>query len=108
MATKFVCDLCKVNECPDYRPETIARIPDGGRLLLRLRADTKHICDGCWRANVRSFAKRYLAEFDFRYNERAALGVTDEARADRLLRGIVGKRLLYKDSSAASVFGQNT
>jgi transposase-like protein len=47
--------------------------------------------------------KRYLAEFDFRYNERAALGVGDEARADKLVRGIVGKRLLYKDSSPASV-----
>jgi transposase-like protein len=47
--------------------------------------------------------KRYLAEFDFRYNERAALGVNDEARADRLVRGIVGKRLMYKDSSLASI-----
>jgi transposase-like protein len=47
--------------------------------------------------------KRYLAEFDFRYNERAALGVEDEARADRLVRGIVGKRLMYKDSSTASI-----
>jgi hypothetical protein len=43
--------------------------------------------------------KRYLAEFDFRYNERAALGVDDETRADRLIRGIVGKRLTYRDSS---------
>src|SRR5208282_3572931 len=45
--------------------------------------------------------KRYLAEYDFRYNERAALGVNDEARADRLIRGIVGKRLMYKDSCIA-------
>ena len=45
--------------------------------------------------------KRYLAEFDFCYNERAALGVSDEARADRLLGGIVGKRLTYRDSFAA-------
>jgi len=45
--------------------------------------------------------KRYLAEFDFRYNERSALGVGDEVRADRLIRGIVGKRLMYKDSSPA-------
>lgn len=45
--------------------------------------------------------KRYLAEFDFRYNERAVLGVDDEARADRLIRGIVGKRLTYRDSSRA-------
>lgn len=45
--------------------------------------------------------KRYLAEFDFRYNERAALGVDDEMRADALVRGIVGKRLMYRDSSVA-------
>jgi transposase-like protein len=45
--------------------------------------------------------KRYLTEFDFRYNERAALGVDDLARADSLVRGIVGKRLTYRDSFAA-------
>jgi transposase-like protein len=45
--------------------------------------------------------KRYLGEFDFRHNERSALGVTDEVRADRLIRGIVGKRLQYRDSPAA-------
>jgi transposase-like protein len=45
--------------------------------------------------------KRYLAEFDFRYNERIALGVNDTERAVLTLRGIVGKRLLYRDSSSA-------
>jgi transposase-like protein len=45
--------------------------------------------------------KRYLAEFDFRYNERIALGVGDIERTTRALRGIVGKRLLYRDSSPA-------
>jgi transposase-like protein len=39
--------------------------------------------------------KRYLAEFDFRYNERMALGVTDKMRAAKALGGIVGKRLTY-------------
>lgn len=43
---------------------------------------------------------RYLAEFDFRYNNRVAMGVNDEARAERLVSGIVGKRLTYRDSSA--------
>jgi transposase-like protein len=43
--------------------------------------------------------KRYLAEFDFRHNERSALGVSDEARTALALRGIVGKRLTYRDSS---------
>jgi hypothetical protein len=39
---------------------------------------------------------RYLAEFDFRYNNRIALGVTDFIRADNLLMSVVGKRLTYR------------
>jgi transposase-like protein len=39
---------------------------------------------------------RYLAEFDFRYNNRARLGVTDAQRADIALKGISGKRLTYQ------------
>jgi transposase-like protein len=39
---------------------------------------------------------RYLVEFDFRYSNRVALGVDDVARADRALKGIVGKRLTYR------------
>jgi hypothetical protein len=45
--------------------------------------------------------KRYLAEFDFRYNNRVALGINDSARTAAALRGIVGKRLTYRDSSEA-------
>jgi transposase-like protein len=47
--------------------------------------------------------KRYLAEFDFRYNERSALGVNDKERAGRLLKGIVGKRLTYRRPDKAYV-----
>ncbi len=36
--------------------------------------------------------KRYLGEFDFRYNER---GISDAERADKALKGITGKRLTY-------------
>jgi hypothetical protein len=39
---------------------------------------------------------RYLAEFDFRYNLRSALGVSDAERAEELLRGAKGKRLVYR------------
>lgn len=39
---------------------------------------------------------RYLAEFDFRYSNRVALGVDDQQRADRLLAGVVGRRLTYQ------------
>ena len=44
---------------------------------------------------------RYLAEFDFRYNARAALGVDDTMRADKALKGVVGKRLTYRTTSSA-------
>jgi hypothetical protein len=43
--------------------------------------------------------KRYLAEFDYRYNERAALGVGDAERMAKSIHGIVGKRLYYKTPS---------
>jgi len=43
---------------------------------------------------------RYLAEFDFRYSNRVALGCNDEERATRLLTGIVGKRLTYQTACA--------
>ncbi|MDR5727292.1 MAG: IS1595 family transposase [Terriglobia bacterium] len=39
---------------------------------------------------------RYLAEFDFRYNRRAALGWTDDMRTVDAVKGAVGKRLTYK------------
>ncbi|MBN9310509.1 IS1595 family transposase [Devosia sp.] len=39
---------------------------------------------------------RYLAEFDFRYNRRSALGVEDTLRHDMLLARIGGKRLTYR------------
>lgn len=35
-------------------------------------------------------------EFDFRYNNRVALGVDDRYRADKALLGVVGKRLTYR------------
>ena len=41
---------------------------------------------------------RYLAEFDFRYSNRSALGTEDEKRADRALAGAKGKRLTYRVS----------
>lgn len=39
---------------------------------------------------------RYLAEFDFRYNNRIALGVNDTERADNAAKAIRGKRLTYR------------
>lgn len=39
---------------------------------------------------------RYLAEFDFRYNNRIRLGVSDEARAILMVKGAQGRRLTYR------------
>jgi transposase-like protein len=39
---------------------------------------------------------RYVAEFEFRYNNRVKLGVDDAERTVNALRRIVGKRLTYK------------
>jgi transposase-like protein len=45
---------------------------------------------------------RYLAEFEFRYNNRAALGCNDGDRSTAALKGIVGKRLTYGGPVAAN------
>jgi hypothetical protein len=46
---------------------------------------------------------RYLSEFDFRYSNRIALGVNDEARADKALQGVAGKRLTYRRTRSANI-----
>ena len=46
---------------------------------------------------------RYLAEFDFRYNNRIALGVNDGERAENLAAGIVGKRLTYRRANSTTI-----
>lgn len=45
--------------------------------------------------------KRYLGEFDFRYNERAALGVDDTTRAEKAVLGAVGKRVTYQETNGS-------
>ena len=46
--------------------------------------------------------KRYLAEFDFRYNERSALDVTDAERTAKAIKGVVGKRMTYQQTNGGS------
>jgi transposase-like protein len=43
-----------------------------------------------------SHLHRYCAEFDFRYNNRVALGVGDLERTDNAIKGFAGKRLTYR------------
>jgi transposase-like protein len=51
--------------------------------------------DGTYHHISEAHLPRYLAEFDFRYNHRIGLGVTDAERTRRALAGVVGKRLTY-------------
>ena len=44
---------------------------------------------------------RYLAEFDFRYNNRASLEISDAERTKKAIKGIEGKRLTYRRSDEA-------
>jgi hypothetical protein len=45
---------------------------------------------------------RYLAEYEFRYNNREALGCNDRDRSIAALSGIVGKRLTYRPADATA------
>lgn len=51
---------------------------------------------GCYFHVSETHLHRYAAEFDFRYNNRVALGVGDQQRSDRALKGVKGKRLTYR------------
>ncbi|MBI4965915.1 MAG: IS1595 family transposase [Desulfomonile tiedjei] len=42
---------------------------------------------------------RYLAEFDFRYNNRCGKGIPDTERAAILLKGVAGRRLTYQTTN---------
>ena len=50
------------------------------------------VCQHCGE----QYLHRYLAEFDFRYSNRSALGVEDVERVRRIMKGIEGKRLTYR------------
>jgi len=43
--------------------------------------------------------QRYLSEFQFRYNNRSGLGITDGERTARAMKGIEGKRLTYRPTN---------
>jgi len=51
---------------------------------------------GCYFHVSEAHLHRHAAEFDFRYNNRSALGVEDQERADRALKSVKGKRLTYR------------
>ena len=78
--------------------------PDRAKLQAEVRAQLKDLaaltCEigmkGVYQHCGEQHLHRYLAEFDFRYGSRSALGVNDTDRAEKLLLGVVGKRLTYQ------------
>jgi transposase-like protein len=79
----------------DGRPPINTNTVEGYFSLLKrsIRGTYSHVSE--------KHLHRYLAEFDFRYSNRAKLGIDDAERTDRALRGIVGKRLTYRRTSGA-------
>ena len=55
---------------------------------------------GVYQHCAKKHLHRYMAEFDFRYSNRKAVGIEDEQRADLALLGIRGKRLTYQTIGA--------
>lgn len=51
---------------------------------------------GVYQHCAKKHLHRYVAEFNFRYSNRAKLGYNDVQRADEILKGTIGKRLTYK------------
>jgi transposase-like protein len=46
---------------------------------------------------------RYLAEFDFRYSNRSAIGVEDQERVAKIVKGAKGKRLMYRRPNEVAI-----
>jgi hypothetical protein len=55
-------------------------------------------CAACYQHCKEKHVQRYLAEFDFRYNNRSALNVEDKERATKTIVGARGKRLTYRQA----------
>jgi hypothetical protein len=54
---------------------------------------------GTYQHASRDHLHRCCAEFDFRYSNRAKLGVDDVARFTKIVEGVTGKRLMYSATS---------
>ena len=86
---------------PKHRPDAVVKHTTGEYVRGDVHTNTiesyfsilKRGINGVYHHVSEQHLKRYLAEFDFRYNERQALGINDGERAARVLKGAVGKRL---------------
>ena len=94
------------HEMVDHEKEEYARYTDGRTITTNTVegyfALLKRGVVGTYHSISEAHLHRYLAEFDFRYNQRSALGIGDGERATKALQGIVGKRLTYRRTNEAA------
>jgi transposase-like protein len=95
------------HETVDHKHEEYAR-HENGRLITTNTIESyfsvfKRGMKGTYQHCSEKHLHRYLAEFDFRYNNRSALGVVDGERAETLAKGISGKRLTYRRPNKTNV-----
>lgn len=79
--------------------ETVGKETKGGSKELFYFSVFKRGMRGVYQHCDEKHLHRYLAEFDFRHNNRVALGTGDVSRAAAILDGIVGKRLTYQTTA---------
>ncbi len=96
---KFGSEFAK-HETVDHRAEEYVR-REGDRVITTNTIESyysvfKRGMKGTYQHCSEKHLHRYLAEFDFRYNNRIALGVNDTDRANELAKGIIRKRLTYR------------
>lgn len=85
----------------DHSQDEYVRIEDGRPLIHTNTVEGyfslfKRGMRGTYQHCKEKHLHRYLAEFDFRYNNRVALGVSDEERAAKMVKGAQGRRLTYR------------
>jgi hypothetical protein len=89
----------------DHRADEYVRY-EGGQMITTNTIESyfsvfKRGMRGVYQHCSEKHLHRYMAEFDFRYNNRSALGTNDTERAEQMAKGIVGKRLTYRRPSVA-------
>jgi transposase-like protein len=104
---KFSLGEFRSHDRVDHSKGEYARHEDGKPLITTNTVENyfsvfKRGMRGTYQHCKEKHLHRYLAEFDFRHNTRKALGVNDEERAIKMIKGIRGKRLTYRTTGSAS------
>lgn len=79
------------------RPRSGSRTHDLSAASSKARVLSPASCAvrGVYQHCAEKHLHRYLAEFDFRFNHRTALGIGDIDRTKAAIKGVAGKRLTY-------------